>query len=48
MRLGDHAAAIDQLAMAAAMRPGRKDYDQALREARATIKFRQQGAGSDA
>jgi Flp pilus assembly protein TadD len=48
MRMGDHAGAIDQLAMAAAMRPGRKDYDQALREARATIKFRQQGAGSDA
>ena len=48
MRLGDHAGAIDQLAMAAAMRPGRKAYDQALREARATIKFRQQGAGSDA
>jgi Flp pilus assembly protein TadD len=48
MRLGDHARAIDQLAMAAAMRPGRKEYDQALREARATIRFRQLGAGSDA
>jgi Flp pilus assembly protein TadD len=48
MRLGDHAGAIDQLAMAAAMRPGRKDYDQALREARATIRFREQAAGSDA
>jgi Flp pilus assembly protein TadD len=47
MRLGDHVGAIDQLAMAAAMRPGRKDYDQALREARATIRFREQGAGSD-
>jgi predicted Zn-dependent protease len=48
MRLGDHAGAIDQLAMAAAMRPGRKEYDQALREARATIRFREQAAGSDA
>jgi Flp pilus assembly protein TadD len=48
MRLGDHAGAIDPLAMAAAMRPGRKEYGQALREARATIRFRQQGAGSDA
>jgi predicted Zn-dependent protease len=48
MRLGDHAGAIDQLAMAAAMRPGRREYDQALREARATIRFRQQDAGSDA
>jgi Flp pilus assembly protein TadD len=47
MRLGDHAGAIDQLAMAAAMRPGRKDYDQALREARATIRFREQAEGSD-
>lgn len=48
MRLGDHAGAIDQLAMAAAMRPGRRDYDQALREARATIRFREQDAGWDA
>jgi hypothetical protein len=48
MRLGDHARAIDELAMAAAMRPGRKVYDQALREARATIRFREQDAESDA
>jgi Flp pilus assembly protein TadD len=48
MRLGDHAGAIDQLAMAAAMRPGRREYDQALREARATIRFREQDAGPDA
>jgi tetratricopeptide (TPR) repeat protein len=45
MRLGDHAGAIDQLAMAATMRPDRKEYDQALREARATIRFRQRDAG---
>ena len=48
MRLGDHAGAIDQLAMAATMRPGRREYDRALREARATIRFRGQGAGSEA
>jgi Flp pilus assembly protein TadD len=48
MRLGDHSGAIDELAMAAAMRPGRKVYDQALREARATLRFREQGADSDA
>ena len=48
MRLGDHAGAIDELAMAAAMRPGRKDYGQALREARATIRFREQDAETDA
>ncbi|MDQ1620638.1 MAG: hypothetical protein QOE19_3207 [Actinomycetota bacterium] len=42
MRLGDHAGAIEHLAMAAAMRPQRKEYDQALREARATIRFREQ------
>jgi Flp pilus assembly protein TadD len=47
MRLGDHSGAIDELAMAAAMRPGRKAYDQALREARATLRFREQGADSD-
>jgi Flp pilus assembly protein TadD len=47
MRLGDHAGAIDQLAMAAAMRPGRREYDRALREARATLRFREQDAGSD-
>jgi Flp pilus assembly protein TadD len=43
MRLGDHAGAIEQLALAAAMRPQRKEYDRALREARATLRFREQG-----
>jgi predicted Zn-dependent protease len=42
MRLGEHEAAIEQLALAAAMRPQRKEYQQALREARATIRFREQ------
>lgn len=45
MRLGDHAGAIDQLAMAATMRPDRKEYEQALREARATMRFRDPAAG---
>jgi predicted Zn-dependent protease len=44
MRLGDHGGAIEQLSMAAAMRPGRKDYQQALREARATVRARAEAA----
>jgi len=40
MRLGDPAGAAEQLALAAAMRPYREDYQQALREARATVRFR--------
>lgn len=40
MRLGEHAAAVEQLTLAVAMRPDRKEYDQALREARATLRFR--------
>jgi predicted Zn-dependent protease len=47
MRLGEHAAAIDQLAMAATMRPDRREYEQALREARATMRFREQAAEPD-
>jgi predicted Zn-dependent protease len=43
MRLGDHLGAIEHLAMAATMRPQRKEYEQALREARATVRFREQG-----
>lgn len=44
MRLGDFTGAIEDLALAAAMRPQRKEYDQALRSARATIRFREQGS----
>ena len=40
MRLGEHHAAVEHLAMAVAMRPGRHDYRQALREARATVRAR--------
>jgi tetratricopeptide (TPR) repeat protein len=43
VRLGDHAGAVEQLALAVAMRPQRRDYEQALREARATLRFREQG-----
>lgn len=39
-RAGDHAAAAEYLALAAAMRPDRKHYTDALRQVRATLKFR--------
>jgi Flp pilus assembly protein TadD len=42
MRSGDHAGAVEQLALAVAMRPDRRDYEQALKEARATLRFREQ------
>ena len=41
-RAGDHAAAAEYLALAAAMRPDRKHYTDALRQVRATLKFRKQ------
>jgi predicted Zn-dependent protease len=43
MRLGDHAGAVEHLALAAVMRPDRSEYQQALREARATLRHREQG-----
>lgn len=43
MRLGDHEGAVEHLAIAAVMCPQRKEYDQALREARATLRYREQG-----
>jgi predicted Zn-dependent protease len=39
-RAGDHAAAAEYLALAAAMRPDLKHYTDALRQVRATLKFR--------
>jgi Flp pilus assembly protein TadD len=39
-RTGDHVAAAEYLALAAAMRPDRKHYTDALRQVRATLKFR--------
>jgi Flp pilus assembly protein TadD len=41
-RVGDHEAAAEYLALAAAMRPDRKHYTDALRQVRATIKLRRQ------
>lgn len=41
MRNGDVPGAVEQLALAAAMRPGRADYQQSLREARATLRARE-------
>jgi Flp pilus assembly protein TadD len=41
-RVGDHEAAAEYLALAAAMRPDCKHYTDALRQVRATIKFRRQ------
>lgn len=46
LRLGDLAGAVQQLAMAVTMRPARTDYQQALREARATVQARAE-AGLD-
>ena len=40
-RAGDHEAAAEYLALAAAMRPDRKHYTDALRQVRATLKFRE-------
>lgn len=47
MRVGDVPGAVEQLALATAMRPAREDYQQALREARATLRAREQAAGQD-
>jgi tetratricopeptide (TPR) repeat protein len=41
-RAGDHAAAAEYLALAVAMRPDRKPYTDALRQVRATLKFRKE------
>ena len=45
MRAGDFPGAVEQLSLAAAMRPERADYRQALREARATVRARAKVAG---
>jgi Flp pilus assembly protein TadD len=42
-RSGDHAAAAEYLALAAAMRPDRKPYTDALHQVRATLKSRLPG-----
>ena len=48
MRQGDVSGAVEQLALATAMRPARKDYQQALREARATLRARAEAPGPGA
>ncbi|HVQ17769.1 MAG TPA: tetratricopeptide repeat protein [Actinomycetes bacterium] len=40
-RLGDFNAAVEQLALAVAMRPDRADYEQQLRQVRATLRARE-------
>ncbi len=41
-RAGEHEAAAEYLALAVAMRPDREHYTDALRQVRATLKFRRQ------
>ena len=43
-RVGDHEAAAEYLALAAAMRPDRKPYTDALRQVRATLEARKRTA----
>jgi len=43
-RTGDHDAAAEYLALAAAMRPDRKEYTDALRQVRATLEARKRTA----
>ena len=43
-RSGDHEAAAEYLALAAAMRPDRKPYTDALQQVRATLKARKESA----
>lgn len=43
MRTGDVTGAVEQLALATVMRPGRADYQRALNEARATLRAREKG-----
>jgi predicted Zn-dependent protease len=42
MRVGDVSGAVEQLALATAMRPARVEYQRALREARATLRAREE------
>jgi len=44
-RAGDHEAAAEYLALAAAMRPDRKPYTDALSQVRATLRSRKQASG---
>ena len=42
MRTGDFPGAVEQLALATVMRPGRDEYEEALRQARATVRARRE------
>jgi Flp pilus assembly protein TadD len=44
-RTGDHGAAAEHLALAAAMRPNLRHYTDALRSVRATLRARREGTG---
>lgn len=46
LRVGDVPGAVEQLALAAAMRPTRAEYQRALREARATLRAREMSSSS--
>lgn len=46
-RLGRHEEAVEPLALAAAMRPDRREYAEALRQSRATLNARQQPQTGD-
>jgi Flp pilus assembly protein TadD len=46
-RTGDHGAAAEHLALAAAMRPDLRHYTEALRSVRATLRARDSGAGEE-
>ena len=46
-RSGDHEAAAEYLALAAAMRPDRKPYTDALRQVRATLRSRKRPESQD-
>jgi predicted Zn-dependent protease len=45
LRVGDVPAAVQQLALATAMRPTRAEYQSALRQARATLRARGEATG---
>jgi predicted Zn-dependent protease len=42
MRTGDFPGAVEQLSLATVMRPGRDEYQEALKQARATLKARRE------
>ncbi|MGN6600789.1 MAG: tetratricopeptide repeat protein [Actinomycetes bacterium] len=47
-RQGDAERAVEPLSIAVAMRPGRKEYQEALRQARATVRAREAASSDEA